>query len=170
MRSFYEEWPSGVVVRPVMPMAMRGITVPRSKRLYTLRDVRREADRLGVSFGRVADPLGDGARRCLQAFEVAGSTREQLDFLVSAGRAVWAEGLDVADPRNLQHVCERAGLDWSRVYERIGVDGDVEYAEINRQDLLGAGLWGVPCYRVGSFAAWGQDRFWMLRELLRRHG
>ena len=168
MRAFHGDWPTGVTVRPVMPMAMRGIPVPRSKRLYTLRDVRREADRLGVPFGRVADPLGDGARRCLQAFELAGETRQQLDFLVSAGQAVWSEGLDVADDTSLRHVCERAGMDWKLVRERLGADPDVEYAELNRQDLLGAGLWGVPCYRVNGFAAWGQDRFWMLREILRR--
>jgi 2-hydroxychromene-2-carboxylate isomerase len=169
MLEFHEEWPSGVRVRPVLPMAMRGIPIPRAKSLYTLRDVRREADRRGVPFGRVADPLGDGARRCLQVFELAQSTRQQLELLVSAGSAVWAEGLDVAQDAGLRRVCERAGLDWRAARERLAADPPVDYAEENRLDLLRAGLWGVPCYRAGEFSAWGQDRFWMLREIRRRN-
>jgi 2-hydroxychromene-2-carboxylate isomerase len=162
MQEFADRWPSGVVVRPVLPMAMRSITVNRAKRMYTLRDVKRIADRRGVPFGRVADPLGDGARRLLGAFPRAEGTEEKLSFLVSAGRAVWSEGIDVGTDDGLRFVCERAGVDCE-------VDEDVDYAERNRLDLLEAGLWGVPCYRLGhAFAAWGQDRFWMLEELLRR--
>jgi 2-hydroxychromene-2-carboxylate isomerase len=149
-------------------MAMRSISIPRAKRMYTLRDVKRIADRRGVPFGRVADPLGDGARRCLQAFELAESTEQQLDFLASAGRAVWSEGVDVGTDAGLAHVCERAGIAWEDARRRLADDPDLEYAERNRTDLLAAGLWGVPCYVAGDFAAWGQDRFWMVEELLRR--
>jgi 2-hydroxychromene-2-carboxylate isomerase len=168
LRAFHARWPSRVEVRPVLPMAMRSITIPRAKRMYTLRDVKREADQLGVPFGRVADPLGDGARRCLQVFTLATTTERQLDFLVSAGQAAWSEGLDLARDDGLRYVCERAGIPWEAAQERIVAGADIDYAERNRQDLLAAGLWGVPCYRVGSFTAWGRDRFWMVRELLRR--
>ena len=122
-------------------------------------------------FGRVADPLGDGARRCLQVFPLATSTQQQLDFLVNAGRAAWSEGVDLARDDGLRYVCERAGIAWDDASARIAADPDIDYAERNREDLLAAGLWGVPCYRLGpGFAAWGQDRFWMLPELLRRAG
>jgi 2-hydroxychromene-2-carboxylate isomerase len=170
MQKFHTQWPTGVQVRPVLPMAMRSITIPRAKRMYTLRDVKREADRLAVPFGRVADPLGEGARRCLQVFPHDASTEEQLDFLVSAARAVWAEGVDLADDAGLRYVCERAGISWESARERIAAPAATEYAEDNRRDLLLAGLWGVPCYRAGDFRAWGQDRFWMVRELLWRSG
>jgi 2-hydroxychromene-2-carboxylate isomerase len=171
MREFHARWPGGVRVRPVLPMAMRSIAVPRAKRMYTLRDVKREAALQGVAFGRVADPLGDGARRLLQVFQLAATTEQQLDYLVSAGRAVWAEGIDVAGDDGLAFVCERAEISWSDARALIAGAGPIEYAEQNRLELLGAGLWGVPCYRVGEhFAAWGQDRFWMLPELLARAG
>ena len=166
--AFHEEWPAEVVVRPVLPMVMRGLPVPRAKRMYTVRDVAREADRRGIPFGRVCDPVGAGARRCLQAFEVAEGTRAQLEFIVSAATAIWSEGIDVSTDRGLRYACDRAGLAWSAVAQRLIADGEVPYAEANRRDLLDAGLWGVPCYRVGDFTAWGQDRFWMVRELLRR--
>jgi 2-hydroxychromene-2-carboxylate isomerase len=168
MHSFHSRWPTGIQVRPVLPMAMRNISVPRVKRLYTLRDVKREADRRGVPFGRVADPLGDGARRCLQTFPLATGTQQQLDFLLSASRAVFAEGVDVATDDGLRYVVERAGIPWEQARGRLASGADIDYAEENRRDLLASGLWGVPCYRIGEFAAWGQDRFWMLSEILRR--
>jgi 2-hydroxychromene-2-carboxylate isomerase len=171
MQEFHARWPAGVRVRPVMPMAMRAITVPRSKRMYTLRDVKREAALRGIPFGRVADPLGDGARRLMQVFQLAATTQQQLDYLVSAGRAVWSEGIDVAGDEGLAFVCQRAGISWGDARALIADGRPIDYAEENRIDLLGAGLWGVPCYRVGEhFAAWGQDRFWMLPELLARAG
>jgi 2-hydroxychromene-2-carboxylate isomerase len=168
LRAFHDRWPSGIRVRPVLPMAMRGIRIPPAKRLYTLRDVRREADRQGVPFGRAADPLGDGARRLLQVFPLATGAPRQLDFLASAAQAVWAEGVDVATDAGLRYVCEVAGVPWDAARERVASDAGIDYAEANRLDLLDAGLWGVPCYRVGTFATWGQDRFWMVEELLRR--
>lgn len=168
MLDFHRRWPSGVVVRPVLPMAMRGITVGRAKRLYTLRDVRRLCDRLGIGFGRVSDPLGEGARRCLRVFPLADSPAQQLEYLVAAGRAVWSQGVDVATEAGLRYVCEQAGIGWDRAAERLRAGAGVGYAQRNRADLLAAGLWGVPCFRCGGFSTWGQDRFWMVEELLRR--
>jgi len=169
MQRFAPQWPSGVVVRPVLPMAMRGLSVPRVKQMYTVRDVKREANRLGIPFGRAVDPLGDGARRCLQVFQLADGPEQQLEMIVSVARGIWSEGIDVATDEGLQFVVERAGLRWSDAAQTIASGAEIEYAERNRLDLLQSGLWGVPCYRVGDeFAAWGQDRFWMLHELLRR--
>jgi 2-hydroxychromene-2-carboxylate isomerase len=169
LRAFHARWPDEVEVHPVLPMAMRGIRVPRAKGFYTFRDVKREADRQGVPFGRAADPLGDGARRLLQVFPLASGTTAQLEFLAVAARATWSQGVDVARDEGLRHVCENAGIPWDAARDRIESGAGVAYAEANRLDLLDAGLWGVPGYRVGrSFTAWGQDRFWMLEELLRR--
>ena len=170
MQRFQAEWPTGVDVRPVLPMAMRNISVPRVKRMYTVRDVKREATALGVEFGKIADPLGDGARRCLQVFPLAAGSEQQLAFLASASQGVFAEGIDVATDDGLRFVVERAGMSWGDAEQSIEAGAlEPEYAERNRLDLLQSGLWGVPCYRVGAFGAWGQDRFWMLREILRRH-
>jgi 2-hydroxychromene-2-carboxylate isomerase len=168
LQRFHERWPSEVRVRPVLPMAMRSMTVNRLKQLYTLRDVRREGERYGVPFGRVADPLGDGATRLLQVFPLATSSAQQIDYLVAAARATWSEGVDVAGDDGLRYVCETAGIPWDAAHARVESDADIDYAEQNRRDLFDLGLWGVPDYHVGPFTAWGRDRFWMLEELLRR--
>src|SRR5262249_11921115 len=88
----------------VIPMAMRGQSVPRAKRLHTIRDVAREARRLGIPFGRIHDPIGDGAMRCLLvAAHTARSGREPA-FVLSAGRAIWSEAVDVSSDEGLRAV------------------------------------------------------------------
>ena len=160
--------PMPLQVRPVLPMAMRGMKVPSRKRLYIVRDVKREADRLGLPFGRIADPIGAGAERCLTVFQLAKGVEQQLDFLVSASRAVWAEAIDVATDDGLRQVCERAGMSWKRAAEKLAAGMDLDAAEANRSALFEAGLWGVPSYRWGAFSTWGRDRFWMIEALARR--
>ncbi len=155
-------------VRPVLPMAMRGMKVPRSKRLYIARDVRREADRLGIPFGNIADPLGSGAERCLNTFRLAEGAAQQLEFCCAAGTAIWSQGVDVATDEGLRYVCRQAGIEWQRAQDSLAAGIDLAYAEENRDALFGAGYWGVPCYRLGEFSTWGRDRFWMIREMVRR--
>lgn len=164
----YRQWPIEISIRPVLPMAMRGLPVPLEKRLYIVRDVKREADRLHIPFGRIADPIGAGAERCLNTFPLAKGTDQQLDFLVKAGTNIWSEGIDVATDAGLAHVCELAGIDWSQAKTRLDTGIDLDYAEANRQAMFDAGFWGVPTFRTGRFATWGRDRIWMIEEMIRR--
>ncbi|MEA2468999.1 MAG: hypothetical protein QOJ57_3125, partial [Thermoleophilaceae bacterium] len=101
-----------VVFRGVIPMVMRGQSVPREKGLHTLRDVKREAVRLGMPFGRVHDPIGEGAIRCLLIAEHAVDVGREREFVLEASRGIWAEAIDVARDPGLRRICERAGLDW----------------------------------------------------------
>ena len=57
-----------LIVRPVLPMVMRGMQVPKSKMLYIAADTSREADRLSIAFGQFADPIGPGVERCLATY------------------------------------------------------------------------------------------------------
>ncbi|MGB1581582.1 MAG: DsbA family protein [Nevskiales bacterium] len=157
-------------IRPVLPMAMRGLPVPLEKRLYIVRDVKRRADQAGYAFGRIADPIGAGAERCLNCFPLAKDTTQQLQYLTAAGTAIWSQGVDVATDAGLQYVIETAGMDWPSAKAKLDAGLDLDYAENNRQALFGAGLWGVPSFRIGSFATWGQDRIWMVSEMLKREG
>ena len=125
---------------------------------------------MGLPFGRIADPVGAGAERCLKVFPLAVDLRQQLRFLASAGRGIWAEGIDVATDAGLRFVLERAGMDWGRAQAQLQRADALAYAESNRQALFEVGLWGVPSFRWGDFTTWGQDRIWMLEEMERRAG
>ena len=71
----------------------------------------------------------------------------------------------MTDDRDFERVVQRAGLDWGAV-QAMADDGWRTRAEQNRAALLGLGLWGVPCFRFGSLAFWGQDRIRDLDEVM----
>jgi len=151
-----------LALRPVLPMLMRGMQVPRQKRNYIIRDAAREARRHGIPFGRFADPLGAGVERCHAVFAYAGQENRERDFVESATSAIWSEGVDVSGDAGMRSVADRAGLFWPDVLKAMKNDEWHQQAEVNRTDLGGSGCWGVPVVRLGDFAAWGQDRLWLL--------
>jgi len=147
-----------VVFRGVIPMAMRGQSVPRAKQLHTLRDVKREADRLGMPFGRIHDPIGEGAMRCLLVSEHAKDAGRVREFVLTASRGIWAEAVDVAPDAGLRDVCTRARLDWDACAAALEDPAIHARVEANTQRLLDLGHWGVPVFDLDGDLYWGQDR------------
>ena len=155
--------------RGVIPMAMRGQSVPRAKQLHTLRDVKREATRLGMPFGPVHDPIGTGAVRCLLVAEHGAEQGRDREFVLAAGRGIWAEAADVARDRPLRRICERAGLEWEGCRAALAEPRLRERIEANTARLAELGHWGVPVFVLGGELFWGQDRIADLEDALAAH-
>ena len=149
-------------IRPVLPMVTRGMRVPKRKLLYIVKDAAREAERHGIAFGRIHDPLGAGVERCLAVFHYAESQQRGREFLLNAGAAIWAQAHDVASDAGMRRVVEKTGLDWRDVHAAMQDDTWRTEVEKNRESMLASGAWGVPTMRLGDFVAWGQDRDWLL--------
>ena len=149
-------------VRPVLPMVMRGMQVPRRKLLYIARDSMREAERLGVPYGEIADPVGAATERCLAVFQYAESEHKGRDFLLNAGTAIWSEAVDVATDKGMRKVTGRTGLFWPDVLGAMKSDDWRAPIEANRESMMESGSWGVPTVRLGDAVFWGQDRDWLL--------
>jgi 2-hydroxychromene-2-carboxylate isomerase len=158
-----------LVLRPMLPMVTRGLALPSVKRMYIVRDAKREADRLGIPFGEICDPLGTGVDHCIAIAHWAHQRGALLPFAKSAMRAIWAEARDMSEYVDLRHVVERAGLPWAEAKTVLGREAAVKWATANAADLAVIGLWGVPSFRCGDFVAWGQDRLPLLADRLRRH-
>lgn len=165
-----ERYDVAVAFRGVIPMAMRGQSVPRAKRLHTLRDTAREAERLGMPFGPVWDPIGDGAMRCLLVAEHAADAGRVREFVLSASRGIWAEGVEVAGDDGLRLVSERAGLRWADCLAALDDPGLRARVEADTAALLDLGQWGVPVFVFAGEPFWGQDRIEDLEAALRDAG
>ena len=152
--------------RGVIPMMMRGESVPMSKRIHTLRDVKCEADRLGIPFGRTHDPLGDAATRMLAVSEYANDLGRAREFVLAASTATWAEAMDLATDDDMRVVCERAGLDWEGCVAAMNDPAIAARVEANTQELVDIGHWGVPVFTFRGEQFWGQDRIDDLRVVL----
>jgi len=163
------EFPIDLRIRPILPMVARGLPAVRTKVLYIARDAKREADRLGVPFGNVADPLGKGVEHALAISKLAIARGRGLEFLRSASTGSWAEARDLASYVDLRFVVERAGLDWNEAKAAIADESWRGWATDSAADLATIGLWGVPSFRAGEYVTWGQDRIEHLAERLRGH-
>jgi 2-hydroxychromene-2-carboxylate isomerase len=151
-----------VKVRPVLPMVMRGMQVPKKKIMYIATDTAREAEKFAVPFGKFADPVGVGVERCLAVYFYALGEKKSREFLFAAGDAIWARGIDVSTDKGLRKVTARTGLFWPDVKAAIDNDDWRSIVDANRASMMESGSWGVPTLRLGEYTVWGQDRLWLL--------
>lgn len=158
---------SDLKLRFVLPMVMRGMPVHRSKRMYIAKDAAREANRLGVPFGDIVDPLGSAVERGYGVLQYAIEQGSGFEFTNSFFKGVWSEGIDAATDKGLRLIAERAGLNWQSAKEKMQNPHWRKVAEQNRSEMTEYGVWGVPSFRVGSTVTWGQDRLWRVEEALR---
>jgi 2-hydroxychromene-2-carboxylate isomerase len=155
-----------VRIRFVLPMVMRGLPVPAGKRRYISLDAAREARSRGIPFGRLNDPVGRPTERGLALIPFAERSGRGESYLLSFMQGVWAEGLDAGSNRGLRQIVERADLDWGQAHAALADESWRQTAEDNRAELFRLGLWGVPSFRVGDTAVWGQDRLWAVEDEL----
>ena len=153
-------------LRFVLPMVMRGLPVPPMKSRYFTLDTAREARRVGVPFGRIADPVGTPVERGYSLLPWAIGQGRGFEFCLSFMRGVWSEGIDAGSDPGLRRIVERAGLPWAEAKPLIGNDDWRAEAEANRLEMIDLGLWGVPCFRVDDVSVWGQDRLWVIEDAL----
>jgi 2-hydroxychromene-2-carboxylate isomerase len=152
-------------LRYILPMVMRGLPVPLEKRLYIMRDCKREADMVGMRFGRAVDPVGKGVERALAVLHRAVGKGQGVAFAHSALQGAFADGVDLSSDAGLALVARRAGVSDDDVRAGLADESWRATAEDNRAALFAAGLWGAPTFRVDERPAhWGQDRIWALEE------
>ena len=167
---------SGVklVVRPVLPMVMRGVPATRQKGFYIFGDAAREAREAGVPYGDFYDPIGEPVRRCYSLYSWACEQGKGTELLSSFLRCAFAEGVNTNSDKGRKKVVEEAGLDWAQAKNIVGQPGWEELVEANRLAMYEAGLWGVPSFRLLDengeqiLALWGQDRLWLFAREIQR--
>ena len=167
--------PVDLVLRPVLPMVMRGLPVPREKQLYITLDTKREAEDAGVAFGRVCDPVGRPVERCFSLYPWARERGRAAELLrcLHAGRLRRGRG-----HRQRRRPAPRGGARGARLGARRATQLDREgwrdELEANRKQLFALGLWGVPSFRLlgrpgePDYSTWGQDRLWRVEQEIRR--
>ena len=153
-------------IRPVLPMVMRGLSVPKAKRFYILKDAAREARLHKVPFGKVCDPVGAGVERCMAIWPFAEKEGRLREWLRAAATGIWSQGINAATDNGLKFLVENAGLDWNRARRWLDDDSWRDRAEDNRNAMMAAGSWGVPSFLTEKTMVWGQDRFAVIEQCL----
>lgn len=168
---------SGVklLVRPVLPMVMRGVPATREKGLYIFRDAAREARALGLTWGsRIYDPIGNPVHRCYSLYPWARQKDREVELLDCFLKAAFSDGVNTNSDRGMRQVVENAGLLWNEAKQHIDGSDMLEELEANRLAMYEFGSWGVPSYRLLDqsgktvLALWGQDRLWLFAREIKR--
>lgn len=162
-----------LVLKPVLPMVMRGVTLTRAKGAYIMSDCAREAKTLNkAGFGNFYDPIGEGVLRGFSIYPLAIEKGLERAYLKSFMDGAFCEGINSLSNRGLKKICERAGLPWREAKTYLNKSGWGEALEQNRQDMYSWGSWGVPSFRLISpegkviAQAWGQDRIWRFAQII----
>jgi 2-hydroxychromene-2-carboxylate isomerase len=151
-----------LVLRPVLPLMMRNVTLPPPKIRYIIRDAMREAETYGVPFGNSMDPMGSGVNRCHAVFAYADTEKRGREFLLNASEMIWNGRIDAATDSGLRKITARTGLFWPEAKQALESDDWRETEAENRQLMMSMGSWGVPTICMGDYTVWGQDRLWLL--------
>jgi 2-hydroxychromene-2-carboxylate isomerase len=159
-------------LRPVMPMMMRGVPAPRAKQRYIITDAAREARWQGIPFGRFVDPFGEPVRRAFALYPVAAERGRGMAFVGAYLAAAFAHGVDITTDTGLATVAADAGLDYAELQRAASGRNPAAELEANVAEMLDAGLWGVPSFRLTggdapAFSSWGQDRIWRVEAEMR---
>ena len=97
------------------------------------------------------------------AFRMAGMAPAQREARLADGtRRIRLE----PDERARVSDVARAGLDWRSATQALAGKRWRDWVTRHRSEMTELGLWGVPCLKYGDTVAWGQDRFWVIREAL----
>lgn len=152
-------------LRFVMPMVMRGLPVPRAKQYYISTDTKREAERVGLRYGTMVDPVGLGVERGLAVLHHAIQEGRGYDFALSFLQGAFADGIDATTDAGLAQMAKRAGVSAATLKAALGDERWRTTAEANREEMFAGGLWGVPSFRINDGEArWGQDRLWAIEQ------
>ena len=163
-----------LVLRPVLPMVMRGVPVTRQKGLYIFGDAAREAKSLGIQWGNFYDPIGEPVRRAYSLYPWAAEQGRGAELLSAFLHGAFCDGVNTNTDTGMRSVVENAGLPWDKAQQLIDNNAWEDQLEQNRLAMYGFGCWGVPSFRLLDeqgdvvLGIWGQDRLWLVAREIQR--
>ena len=161
-------YPIKIITKPVLPMLMRNMTIPRYKARYIFRDTAREAKKYDVPFGKVISPLGKPAERAYSLFPWVDQQGQGFEYICRLMISSFRKAEDIGVNSYLKELIEDLGLDWNEAQKHLDTDNWKDELEKNRLIMYEGNSWGVPTFRLvdgeKTFTTWGQDRIWLIEE------
>ena len=155
-------------VKIVLPLMMRGITVPTEKQRYILIDSLREARVQKLPVGKFSDPLGKGVIRSYTLFPYFEHVGKSVEYIDALFKAVFVQGLDLAKEDNLLQVCFELNESYELALSFAALNDWQAITDENQQTMDTLGFWGVPSFQYKQVACWGQDRLFQIeKEILK---
>lgn len=157
-----------LVIKPVLPLLMRGESIPPDKQKYIYLDAMREAKKLDIEFKGFTDPLGDGVINAYRLFAWAQQQGKAIEYILACFRAIYVDGIDLAIAENVDSIFENLALDVEAAKAYQQEHDWQQWADLNQMSLTQLNYWGVPSFSYGESSYWGQDRISSLEKEIKR--
>ena len=164
VKKLAEKYKIPLLIKPLLPLVMRGYQVPLNKMRYIYTDAHRIAKSAKIPFGPFNDPVGQGIHNCYEIFSYAESQNKALAFIEAAFEAIYVCNIDLANTSEIKSICEGIGLDYQQAIEHASSHYWQKWADSHQAELEQMGLWGVPCFKYGETFCWGQDRLIQIEQ------
>ena len=161
-----EHYGAELLIKPVLPLMMKGLHVPHNRQKYIYIDAHREATKENIPFSSYTDPIGQGIVNCYHVYGYAKQQNMAKQFIEQVFKAIYVEGIDVADEANIAMICQKLGLDYQAAMLYGETDDWQVWADANFAEMEEHGLWGVPCIKYGDLIYWGQDRLPLIEKAI----
>jgi len=175
VKSLAQKYSLKIVTKPVLPMLMRGMSIPRYKVKYILSDAAREGRKYGTNIKDVYSPLGEPAEMAYSLFPKIDELGKGFDYIQSLTKASFHDGINIGDKTFLKDLVNQLDLSWENVSTELNSDIWRTILKDNLEDMYSGNCWGVPSFKLtdedgkNSFYQWGQDRLWLIEnEVIRR--
>jgi len=153
-----------LVIKPVLPLLMRGAAMPLVKQKYIYLDALREAKKLGIEFNGFTDPLGVGVMNAYRLFAWAQQQGKAHEYMLACFKAIYVNGIDLANPEHIETIYKDLSLNVEDGYGYQEQHDWQQWADLNQVELTNLNLWGVPSFSYGKSSYWGQDRILVLEK------
>jgi 2-hydroxychromene-2-carboxylate isomerase len=158
-----------LVIKPILPMVMRGLNMPINKARYIYTDAHREAKLAKIPFHTFNDPIGKGIVNCYEIFSYAEYKGKAVEFISAAFEAIYVKNIDVTQHHVIKLICQSIDLDYTEALAYAKEHDWQQWSDVNQADLEQLGFWGVPCFKYKETYCWGQDRLVQIENAMKSH-
>ena len=159
-----------LITKPVLPMLMRGMTIPSYKGKYIISDAAREGRKYNHEIKSIYSPIGSPARKAYSLFPSIDKAGKGFEYITELLNASFQDGINIGDDDYLQNLVCKLGLEWGEIKKTFKSNSWKKDLDNNLKEMYEGNCWGVPSFKItnedGSdpFYAWGQDRMWLIKE------
>ena len=159
-----------LITKPVLPMLMRGMTIPTYNGKYIISDAAREGRKYNHEIKSIYSPIGSPARKAYSLFPSIDKAGKGFEYITELLNASFQDGINIGDDDYLQNLVCKLGLEWHEIKKTFKSHSWKKDLDNNLKEMYEGNCWGVPSFKItnedGSdpFYAWGQDRIWLIKE------
>ena len=174
VRNIIEKYPVNIITKPVLPMLMRGMHIPRYKGKYILSDAAREGRINNIYINKIYSPLGKPAELAYSLFPIINAHNKGFSYIEKLTIASFHNGVNIGNKAFLKKLVRELDLSWDEIKKDLGKRKWKKVLDENLNEMYEGNCWGVPSFRItdekheNPFYQWGQDRLWLIEEEIKK--